>query len=57
MTAVTPLPYGICCIMIRPYIYPGWNRRRNNGRLEPIYGRRLIVHRILWGYQRLVFVP
>lgn len=52
-----PIPYGIRAIWITPWINPGWNRRRrDNRRLESIQGWRLALHRILWGFHRLVYV-
>jgi hypothetical protein len=51
------LPYGLRIIRITPYIYSGWNRRRrDNGRLEHISGPRLVIHRILWGFNRLIYI-
>ncbi|AXN51268.1 hypothetical protein DSM43518_04810 [Mycobacterium marinum] len=51
-------PYGLRAIWITPYLYPGWYcRRRDNGRLQHIHGRRLALHRILWGFNRLVYIP
>lgn len=49
--------YGIKAVLIRDWIYPGWNRRRDDGRLEPIHGWRYVLHRILWGFNRLTYIP
>lgn len=53
-----PCPYGLRTVLITYfYICPGWNRRRRDNRhLEPIHGWRLLIHRILWGFDRLVYI-
>lgn len=43
-------------VLIRDYVYDGWNRRGLGSRLVPIKGWRLAVHRILWGFQGLVYI-
>jgi hypothetical protein len=50
-----PSPWGLRAVMIRDYIAPGWNRRGRDGRLRSISGWRLVVHRILWGFNRLTY--
>lgn len=52
-----PKPYGIKGIRITPVIHTGWNRRRRGSHWpEPIYGWRLLLHRILWGFNELVYI-
>lgn len=46
----------VSSVLIRDYVEPGWNRRDRHGRLQPISGWRLVLHRILWGFNRLVDV-
>lgn len=52
-----PLPYGIKAFLMTEFVYPGWHRRRrDNGRLERIGGWRLVLHRLLWGFDRITYV-
>lgn len=44
-------------VVVKEFLYPGWHRRRrDNRRLEPLHGWRLVLHRVLWGFDRLVYV-
>jgi hypothetical protein len=45
----------LASVWICDYLTYGWHRRGNNG-LEPIAGWRLALHRILWGFSRLVYI-
>lgn len=47
--------FTIRSVLVRPYVPPGWNRRGRDGRLRPISGWRLVMHRIIWGFNRLTY--
>ncbi len=39
----------------RQLVYPGWNRRTRRG-WEPLAAWQLVLHRLLWGFDRLMHV-
>lgn len=49
-------PPRIGAVWITTYVNPGWNRRNRNGELECLTRRQLVLHRILWGFNRLVYI-